>query len=41
MHGLHLDVQGEKTEAFKVVERRVIEEAAASDHRPVKVTVRY
>lgn len=30
-----------KGEAFKVVERSVIEEPAASDHRPVKVTVRY
>ena len=30
-----------KAEAFKVAERRVIEEPAASDHRPVKVTVRY
>ena len=33
--------RGRKAEAFKVAERRVIEEPAASDHRPVKVTVRY
>ncbi len=29
------------TEAFHVKERRVIEAPAASDHRPVKVTVSY
>ena len=33
--------RGRKAEAFKMAERRVIEEPAASDHRPVKVTVRY
>ena len=33
--------RGRKAEAFKVAERRVIEEPAASDHRPIKVTVRY
>lgn len=33
--------RGRKAEAFKVAERRVIEEPAASDHRPVKVVVRY
>lgn len=33
--------KGEKARDFKVVESRVIEEPAASDHRPVKVTVRY
>lgn len=32
--------KGRKAEAFKVVESRVIEEPAASDHRPVKVVVR-
>lgn len=33
--------RGKKTEAFHVKERRVIEAPAASDHRPVKVTVSY
>ena len=33
--------RGKKTEAFHVKERRVIEAPAASDHRPVKVTISY
>ncbi len=33
--------KGKKTESFHVKERRVIEAPAASDHRPVKVTVSY